>query len=202
MSQAEIQSKVYLDVVEKLKEIIDEQQLRTGDKLPSERDLAVQLNVGRSSVREAFRALELLGLIETRRGEGTFIADFRNHRLVEILSGFILRNDVAKNDVLDMVNLIEIGSLYTLMEKNIQLELEKWKNRDINGYDFFKYIIESTENRLQLKIWRILSKFAQSLSILQHSNYERDYLDLIEAVNARNKDKAFLYYRKIVNVER
>ena len=44
--------------------------------LPSERELSSRLNVGRSSVREALRALELVGLIETRRGEGTFIRNF------------------------------------------------------------------------------------------------------------------------------
>ena len=46
------------------------------DRLPSERELSSRLNVGRSSVREALRALELVGLIETRRGEGTFIRNF------------------------------------------------------------------------------------------------------------------------------
>jgi len=73
--------------------------LKTGDKIPSERELSERLNFGRSSVREALRALELLGLIETRRGEGTFIRDFRGHQLVQLLSTFILQDEKAIRDV-------------------------------------------------------------------------------------------------------
>ncbi|MBR8646160.1 FadR family transcriptional regulator [[Brevibacterium] frigoritolerans] len=56
--------------------MIEADSLLPGDKIPSERELSDRFNVGRSSVREALRALELLGLIETRRGEGTFIRGF------------------------------------------------------------------------------------------------------------------------------
>ena len=57
------------------------------------------LQVGRSTVREALRSLELLGIIETRRGEGTFLSDFRKHQLVELLSTFILQDAKSKKDV-------------------------------------------------------------------------------------------------------
>lgn len=81
-------SKIYLEVVEKLRNMIEIDGLNPGDKIPSERELSERLSVGRSSVREALRALELLGLIETRRGEGTFIKDFQEHKLVELLGTF------------------------------------------------------------------------------------------------------------------
>jgi DNA-binding FadR family transcriptional regulator len=48
--------------------------LRPGERLPSERDLAQRLEVGRSSVREAIAALQLHGVIETRPGSGSFVA--------------------------------------------------------------------------------------------------------------------------------
>ena len=70
--------------------------LPVGGKLPSERELAERLQVGRSTVREALRSLELLGIIETRRGEGTFLSDFRKHQLVELLSTFILQDAKSK----------------------------------------------------------------------------------------------------------
>ena len=63
MENQHSQTKVYLNILEKLKEIIHQKNLLPGDKLPSERELAETLNVGRSSVREALRAMELLGLI-------------------------------------------------------------------------------------------------------------------------------------------
>lgn len=51
--------------------------LKPGDRLPSERELASRLGVGRSSLREAVNALVSLGLLEVRAGEGTFVKDCR-----------------------------------------------------------------------------------------------------------------------------
>jgi len=48
--------------------------MQPGEKLPSERALMAELGVGRSSLREALRSLEIMGLLETRTGEGTFVA--------------------------------------------------------------------------------------------------------------------------------
>src|SRR5690606_16556260 len=91
--------------------------LLPGDKLPSERELSERLQVGRSSVREALRALELLGLIETRRGEGTFLRDVRNHQLVEILGGFILQDEHIKKDLLETKQLIEKDAIRLIQSK-------------------------------------------------------------------------------------
>src|ERR1700681_3178177 len=44
-----------------------------GDRIPSERELGSRLGVGRTSLREALKALEIMGLIETRVGEGTYV---------------------------------------------------------------------------------------------------------------------------------
>ena len=52
---------------------IEEGTLKRGGKLPSERDLALQMGVGRPSVREALIALELLGVVEIRIGQGTYV---------------------------------------------------------------------------------------------------------------------------------
>ena len=87
MGSGSNKTKLYLEIVDKIRQMIVRDGLLPGDKLPSERELSERLQVGRSSVREALRALELLGLIETRRGEGTFLRDVRNHQLVEILGG-------------------------------------------------------------------------------------------------------------------
>jgi GntR family transcriptional regulator, transcriptional repressor for pyruvate dehydrogenase complex len=61
-------------IIEQIRELITSGRLKSGDRLPAERDLAVTLGVGRPAVREAIRALETLGILETRAGEGTFVA--------------------------------------------------------------------------------------------------------------------------------
>ncbi|MBD2823259.1 FadR family transcriptional regulator, partial [Xenorhabdus sp. 42] len=77
------------------------------DRLPSERELSSRLNVGRSSVREALRALELVGLIETRRGEGTFIRNFYDNGLVQLIAPFLLQDEKTIRDLLQTKRLLE-----------------------------------------------------------------------------------------------
>ncbi len=60
-------------VAQRLMRLLSEGVLRPGDKLPAERDLAQQLRVGRTTVREALKLLTLSGILEARRGDGTYV---------------------------------------------------------------------------------------------------------------------------------
>jgi GntR family transcriptional repressor for pyruvate dehydrogenase complex len=62
-------------VVEHVRRRIQKGELRPGDRLPGERDLAVELGLSRPSVRSGLEALEAMGVVVSRRGAGTFIAD-------------------------------------------------------------------------------------------------------------------------------
>lgn len=66
-------SRLYEQVVDRLREHIDTTGLKPGDRLLSERELAEQLGVSRTSLRQALTALEVMGLIEIRHGDGVFI---------------------------------------------------------------------------------------------------------------------------------
>src|SRR6516225_4008357 len=59
--------------LDQLKRYIGSGRLKPGERLPSERDLAETLGVGRSSIREALKIFEAVGLVESRIGEGTFV---------------------------------------------------------------------------------------------------------------------------------
>lgn len=66
-------SPLYERVAERLREFIDVQRLEPGDRLMSERELAEQLGVSRTSVRQALTALRVQGLVEIRHGEGVYL---------------------------------------------------------------------------------------------------------------------------------
>lgn len=70
--------KIYEEIVEQLKDMISKGELKPGDKLPSERDMAESLGVSRASVREALTALEAMGILNMRPGEGTFVRQTSN----------------------------------------------------------------------------------------------------------------------------
>jgi GntR family transcriptional regulator, transcriptional repressor for pyruvate dehydrogenase complex len=61
------------EIIGQVRDLITSGRLKVGDRLPAERDLAKTLEVGRSTVREAIRALESLGVLQARPGEGTFL---------------------------------------------------------------------------------------------------------------------------------
>ena len=67
----------------RMRRFIAEQQLQPGDRLPSEETLCAQLGVGRSALREALKGLEAVGMIESRRGAGNYVAQFDPARYME-----------------------------------------------------------------------------------------------------------------------
>ena len=60
--------------------LITERQLQPGDRLPPERELAASMGVSRSSLREALRALAMLGVTEMRHGDGTYLTSLEPER--------------------------------------------------------------------------------------------------------------------------
>lgn len=198
-------NKVYLGIVKQLREMIAIDGLRTGDKIPSERELSERLNVGRSSVREALRALELLGLIETRRGEGTFIRDFQGNQLVQLLSTFILQDEKAKKDVYETKNLIEMDCLRLALSRinsETSMKLLEWIHHAENFHDdeVFSRIMEIADNNLFLRIWLILKDYYYSLEASQKHYQREDYLSMIKALAEKDETKTLAAYQKLRNM--
>ncbi|WP_363551485.1 GntR family transcriptional regulator [Caldifermentibacillus hisashii] len=193
MGQRQYQQKVYLETFEKIRKIIQERNLQPGDRLPSERELTDLLHVGRSSVREALRAMELLGLIETRRGEGTFIVDFRKHQLVELLSSFVFQRENADHDILEVKRIIETSGIYKLVFNRTYIDISQWNEKYFDREKFFERILILTDNQLLLKIWYILSEF---IRLLQFTNpiEKKNYIELLTAINSGNWDQALSIY--------
>ncbi|PAQ16607.1 GntR family transcriptional regulator [Bacillaceae bacterium SAOS 7] len=190
-------------VVEQIRHIILEDGLLPGDKLPSERELSERLSVARSSVREALRALELLGLIETRRGEGTFLRDFRDHQLLELLSTFILQNDEKKQGVIRTKEIIEFGCLsFVIQHRHLEEELsmiaEEMKALDYTEADFFSAMMKLCENELLRKIWTIVSDYEASFySVDRMVNNKSRFFHLLEQLKTKNMQAIFEAYKQL-----
>jgi DNA-binding FadR family transcriptional regulator len=77
------------EIVQQLRGLILRGEYAVGDKLPPERKLAEELGVNRASLREAIKALEHMGLVKTRQGDGTRVLDFMQTAGVELISHLI-----------------------------------------------------------------------------------------------------------------
>jgi GntR family transcriptional repressor for pyruvate dehydrogenase complex len=99
--------RIYAEIVRQIRGLIADGQLKSGDRLPPERDLAERFRVSRTSVREALRALESTGLVEIRAGEGAFVRPASVEALVEPLALVILTHREATADLYEARRLLE-----------------------------------------------------------------------------------------------
>lgn len=196
-------TKMYLQIVRELRLLIQAENIKPGGKLPSERELAERLQVGRSTVREGLRSLELLGLIETKRGEGTFLTDYRKHKLVDVLATFILQDSRAVEDV-DITREIHEKEAIRIVAGSSKLnQLPVWtgllkqlmEEGTIIREDLIREIIISSNNRLSLKMWFLLKQFSEHPYKGYSTLDENDYIQkLIEAIIDGESDQALSYY--------
>ena len=82
----------YRQIIDQVKSAIATEQICPGDRLPTVRQLAVDLSINPNTVSRAYTELELTGLVETQMGSGTFVGDRK-----------VKRNDVEQRRVLDQL---------------------------------------------------------------------------------------------------
>ena len=90
---------IYLQIVQRLCRQIIRGELGTGDKLPSVRELAVQMGVNPNTAQRVYSEMELLHVAETRRGLGTFLTE-NEDRLKQLREE--LKNKQIENFITDM----------------------------------------------------------------------------------------------------
>jgi GntR family transcriptional repressor for pyruvate dehydrogenase complex len=100
-------TRIYEEIVRQIRIMIADGHLKSGDRLPPERDLAERFRVSRTSVREAMRALESRGLIGIRPGEGAFVREVSVETLVEPLALVILAQRETIADLYEARRLLE-----------------------------------------------------------------------------------------------
>lgn len=115
--------KISGEIVEQIKKFIADGQLQPGDKLLSERDLAEKLQVSRPSVREALTALEMMGLVEIRAGEGTFLKQFTPGEIIEPLSLIFLMGRDRYEEILEVRLALEVTSARLAAQRRTEKEL-------------------------------------------------------------------------------
>ena len=99
-------SRVSETAVESIKSFIAHQKLTPGAKLPSERELSEALNISRTSVREALRTLEIMGLIEVKPGSGVYFKDSAGDLSVP-LKTWLPSNEETLREIFEVRQLIE-----------------------------------------------------------------------------------------------
>lgn len=110
----------YRQVIDQVKTAIATGSLESGYKLPTVRQLAVELSINPNTVSRAYTELELTGLVETQMGSGTFVS----HRKVK-------QDDMERRRMLDQIcqELLSRASSYGFTLDEIMINLKQRKNR-------------------------------------------------------------------------
>ena len=116
---------LYHTVQEAIQSYIIESNLKAGDPLPPESELARQLQVSRNSVREGVKALESVGVLETRRGSGVFVKDFSFDALLDSLPYGLLYELEQLEDLLEIRRILETSMIESSMETLTDSDLEQ-----------------------------------------------------------------------------
>lgn len=103
--------KIYQYIIEQFVDMIKEGKLKSGERLPPERTLAEMFNVSRASIREALRAMEIIGLLEVRQGEGSYITDLNIAPFINTIAPLFIKNESLETDLLDFRKLLEIEAV-------------------------------------------------------------------------------------------
>ena len=121
--------KLYDQVANQIEKLIIEESFHPGDKLPSERNLAVQIGISRTVVREATRILNVRGLVKIKPGKGTFVQKLTPNDAAAPISLFLKLQQSANT----FLNLCEVR--FTLETEIAGLAAEKATDKDITAME-------------------------------------------------------------------
>jgi len=197
---------LHVSVRESLRAYIVDNRLQAGAILPPEGEIAAQLGVSRSSVREAIRALELAGILESRRGVGIFVKAFSFEPLLENLAyglGDTLRHI---EEVISVRRTLEVGLIdktLTLIDtddiQELRMTLEKMRKHAERGAAFpdedrhFHQLLFRCQNNGVLSqlidvFWLAFYKASDFVNLENVDPIQtwRDHVAIVDAIEARD----------------
>ena len=187
------------NIIEEIRGKVITGEYKCGDMLGSQNDLARKLGVSRVSLREALKRLELMGLVESRQGIGTYIKKIEASDFMNPLSSFLVIDKQSAYELLEARLLIE-GSvaalaathatradlktlediLNSMRHLSAAQEIEKFVQQDVQ---FHYAIATASNNSILIKIVEILRDLLRQLISKVFQNYHEQLLETIDQTN-------------------
>lgn len=208
--------KTYQVIVDKITEFFFAGNLKPGEKLPSERELASKFKVSRTSIREALRTMEQNGLIEIRQGGGSYIKASENFQSQkeEITAAIIKAENHLVYEMLELRRALEVESAFLAAKRATSQDLEKLRtalekmalsseNIEIGlkaDVDFHIAIVQATHNSIFIGLIQTLSEHMKDTIRAtrrhrftdpeRHEDTMDEHKDIYLAIASGNADRA------------
>ncbi len=182
------------EIINQFSSLIIQKKMKTGDQLPSEYELMEKLGVGRSSVREALKALEAFGLVERNTG-GNYIADPGDDFLYKPFSFLVALKDINKQDLFELRSILEVS--------NAELAAKRATDKDIEEINFWLKKREEaniTRDKMvgaNLNFHLSVAKASNNRAMLEVIKSLRMVLAKSQLVTIDDSNEEILYHRKI-----
>ena len=220
--------RVYTQIVDQIIDLIRRGEFPDGAQLPPERELAEQLGVSRASLREALSALQILGLVETKPGQGTFICAEKIPSLLQFDASWLYEDEESPFAILQARKTVEphIAALAARQRSDAALrrleEILDSVEADLSDRNIFsegdrkfhKAIAEATGNPVLLSMmWIVYELMGQKLWLALRDStlttagrlqeYAVQHRRIYEAIKAQDEKAAAARMREhLESVER
>ncbi|SCK43091.1 DNA-binding transcriptional regulator, FadR family [Variovorax sp. HW608] len=199
-------------VCERIRELVASGRLKKGDKLPPERELAIQLGVSRLAIREAFRSLENAGLIVLQRGPkgGAFIQASSDRKMTELMQDMLNLGSITLSELTE-ARIFILASVARLacerastedlaqIEENVRLNDAALQSgsraiRLQHATEFYELLASATKNKVMILVVRSLTDvirvILQRIEIYPTQDLALSRRRFVEALQARDGDRA------------
>jgi GntR family transcriptional repressor for pyruvate dehydrogenase complex len=193
---------LYKDVLIQLEKYIENNNLKQGDSLPTERVMAEQLGISRGTLREAFRILEANGVIDVTPGGGRFLKRdvARSNLIIDMVNEL---DPVGIVDLMEIREILEIRIIELVIEKATDDELDEIENGLSRGNDLFEIdntfhlaLAKASHNTafysfMKFNLFLLAKIRMKSLGKLEREQkMPVEHKEVLEAIKLRNKDIA------------
>jgi len=206
--------KIYEQIVDQIGQLVARGQLKPGDRLPSERELVERFQVSRASIREAISALEMMGLIEVRSGEGTYIRQVNIESVVTPLAWMLFIEKDTDLELYETRKILEVQAAGLAAERAEEVEINEMfealeiMRKDLEllhlgeeaDHHFHYAIARATHNKILFRLMNTLSDtMRKSLKSSRSKLYEHEetpeklydeHFRIYEAIKNHDAEKA------------
>jgi len=215
---------IYFQVIEYINQQVDLGLLRKGDKIPTERQLVEILGIGRNSIREALKILDIIGIIDRRQGDGSYIREEFDNWFSEPMSIAFMLSDTNKKEIFEFRNMIEVEIATLAAQRITDEEIEELKTcydelcrkndqLESTKYDkeFHSLLAKASKNMIIMNAYNamdyMLDQFIYDIRADAFKHEGKDlalniHQDIYEAVINRNSKEAREAMKKHMDVIR
>lgn len=213
-------AKIYNILVNEINKMIQENNLKPGDKIPAEREIAQELSVSRNSVRQAISVLVSKGILVSRQGDGTYVSDtpltessFPSELAQSLSNTVILPTDISAARLHIECEVARLCAIYadericnklqSLIDKALKCsnddKVQRNKiNNDLHmtiaegcGNKVYQVVMESLINLMQNSLWYKAESFRKPIAVYSREVRLKQHIAIVEAIKAHEPGKAW-----------